>query len=85
MKNKGFTLIELLAVIVVLAILAVIAVPMLLKVVDKAKRGAAQSSALGYVDAVEKAIILNPMKNLEEIKDGEYELPLDSKYNVKVK
>ena len=85
MKNKGFTLIELLAVIVVLAILAVIAVPMLLKVVDKAKRGAAQSSALGYVDAVEKAIILNPMRNLEEIKDGEYELPLDSKYNVKVK
>ena len=85
MKNKGFTLIELIAVIVVLAIIALIAVPTILKVVEKARKGAAESSALGYVDAVEKSIILNPMKNLEEIKDGEYELPMDSKYNVNVK
>lgn len=85
MKNKGFTLIELLAVIVILAVIAVIAVPTILKVVEKSKKGAAESSAYGYIDAVEKALVLNQVKGLEEIKDGEYELPLDSKYNVNVK
>ena len=56
MKNKGFTLIELLAVIVILAIIALIATPTILGVIEKAKKGAAESSALGYIDAVEKAI-----------------------------
>ena len=59
MKNKGFTLIELLAVIVILAIIALIATPMILGVIDTAKRGSAESAALGYVDAVEKSIMLN--------------------------
>jgi len=40
MKKKGFTLIELLAVIVILAIIALIATPIILGVIDKAKRGA---------------------------------------------
>ena len=57
MKNKGFTLIELLAVIVILAIIALIATPMILGVIDTAKQGAAKSAALGYIDAVEKAIM----------------------------
>ena len=56
--KKGFTLIELLAVIVILAIIALIATPMILGVIDDAKQGAAKSSALGYIDAVEKATIL---------------------------
>ena len=43
MKNKGFTLIELLAVIVILAIIALIATPMILGVIDTAKRGSAES------------------------------------------
>ena len=55
MKNKGFTLIELLAVIVILAIIALIATPMILGVIDTAKRGSAESSALGYVESVEKS------------------------------
>ena len=58
MKNKGFTLIELLAVIVILAIIALIATPMILGVIDTAKRGSAESSALGYVESVEKSIMI---------------------------
>ena len=54
MKNKkGFTLIELLAVIVILAIIALIATPIILNMINKAKKNAARSSALGYVDAIE--------------------------------
>ena len=59
MKNKGFTLIELLAVIVILAIIALIATPMILGVIDTAKKGSAESAALGYIDAVEKTIMLS--------------------------
>lgn len=57
-SNKGFTLIELLAVIVILAIIALIATPIILDVIDTAKKGAKESSALGYVDAVEKQVML---------------------------
>ena len=54
MKNrKGFTLIELLAVIVILAIIALIAVPIVLNMITQARRSAARSAALGYVDAIE--------------------------------
>ena len=59
MKQKGFTLIELLAVIVILAVIALIATPMILNVIDTAKRGSAESAALGYVEAVEKAVMLS--------------------------
>lgn len=57
-SNKGFTLIELLAVIVILAIIALIATPIILDVIDTAKKGAKESSALGYVDAVEKQVMI---------------------------
>ena len=54
MKNKkGFTLIELLAVIVILAIIALIAVPIVLNMINSARKSAARSAALGYVDAIE--------------------------------
>ncbi len=54
MKNKkGFTLIELLAVIVILAIIALIAVPIVLNMIEQARKSAARSAALGYVDAIE--------------------------------
>ena len=56
MKQKnGFTLIELLAVIVILAIIALIATPMILSVIDSAKKGAVESSTYGYIDAIEKS------------------------------
>ena len=55
MRNKkGFTLIELLAVIVILAIIALIATPMIMDVIDKARKGAVENSALGYVEGIEK-------------------------------
>ena len=57
--NKGFTLIELLAVIVILAIIALIATPTILGVIETARKGAAESSALGYIDAVEKQIAID--------------------------
>ena len=60
-QKNGFTLIELLAVIVILAIIALIAVPMILNVVEKARKGAAVSSAYGYIDAIEKYITLHDL------------------------
>ena len=71
MKKKGFTLIELLAVILVLAIIAIIAVPQILGVIDKAKEGAAKSSALGYIDALEKKVALSILQG-ETFEDREY-------------
>ena len=85
MKQKGFTLIELLAVIVILAIIALIAVPVILNVIEKSKIGAAEQSAQGYVDAVEKQIVTNKVKNENLIEEGEYtKAQLDEK-NVKIK
>ena len=55
MNKKGFTLVELLAIIVILAIIAVITVPIVLNVIENSRKGAARSSALGYVDAIKLA------------------------------
>ena len=52
-NNKGFTLIELLAVIVILAIIALIATPIILNMINDARKNSAKSSALGYVDSIE--------------------------------
>ena len=73
-NTKGFTLIELLAVIVILAIIALIATPMILGVIDSAKKGAAESSAYGYLDAVEKSSLQNVLKdaNTSGLVDGTY-------------
>ena len=70
-SNKGFTLIELLAVIVILAIIALIATPMILGVVETARKGAAESSVLGFVDAVEKQVMINELEE-NAIVDGTY-------------
>ena len=52
-KKKGFTLIELLAVIVILAIIALIATPIILNMINDAKKSAAKDSAYGYIEAIE--------------------------------
>lgn len=49
--KKGFTLIELLAVIIILAVIALIATPVVLNVVEDAKKEAAKNSAYGIIDA----------------------------------
>ena len=64
MKNKkGFTLIELLAVIVILAIIALIAVPIILNMINSARKSAARSSALGYIDSIEYYAGFNQISN----------------------
>ena len=69
MKQKGFTLIELLAVTVVLAIIALIATPMILGVVSNAKKGGAESSALGWIDAVEKYFVTTMVQEPDAIQE----------------
>ena len=56
MNSKGFTLIELLAVIVILAVIALIATPLIMGVIDDAKKGSAENTAYGFGKAVENAI-----------------------------
>ena len=86
MKRKGFTLIELLAVIVILAIIAMIATPTILGVIEKARKGAAEQSALGYVDAVEMQVSLNSLDlEKEDIKDGVYTVSQLKKLEVSIK
>ena len=63
MKSKGFTLIELLAVIVILAVIALIATPMILGVIDTARKGAAESSAYGYIEALENYQVMQQVTN----------------------
>ena len=66
-QNKGFTLIELLAVIVILAIIALIATPLILGVIDTAKKGAAKASAYNYADSVTNQLaidMLDPTKTV---------------------
>ena len=70
-KNKGFTLVELLAVIVILALIALIATPIILNVINDAKKQAAKDSAYGYMDAVEKYIVSSELED-KSIKDGTY-------------
>ena len=60
-NKKGFTLIELLAVIVILAIIALIATPIILNMINDARKSAAKDSAYGYIDAVEKYVTLASM------------------------
>ena len=86
MKKKGFTLIELLAVIVILAIIALIAIPVITNVIEKAKKGAAESSALGYLSAVESQVAINAVDtSKEDIVDGEYEVSVLASKGVTVK
>jgi len=66
MKNKkGFTLIELLAVIVILAIIALIATPIILNMINDARKSAAVDSAYGYIEGIEYQ---NSMSQLDSTK-----------------
>ncbi len=86
MKKKGFTLVELLAVIVILAIIALISTPIILGVIEKTRIGAAEQSALGYIDAVEKQIVYNQVKeNQTEIVDKTYTVEELKKLGVSIK
>ncbi len=61
--KKGFTLIELLAVIVILAIIALIAVPIILNIIDDARKQSDKRSIEMYGDAVKNAVADYSLKN----------------------
>ena len=65
MKKRGFTLIELLAVIVVLAIIALIATPIVMNVINDAKKGSAEASARLIGSVGRTHYVNNIMKNEE--------------------
>ena len=76
--KKGFTLIELLAVIVILAIIALIAVPIVLNIINDAKKSSQEESLKLYGKAIENGVANYLMKNptvnpetltMEDIKD----------------
>jgi len=60
--KKGFTLIELLAVIIILAIIALIATPIVLNVVDDAKKSAAESEANLVLSSINNYCAVEAMK-----------------------
>ena len=66
--NKGFTLIELLAVIVILAVIALIATPLIMGVINNARKNSARNNIYGFVKAVELSLASN---TLDE--DGDFD------------
>ena len=83
-RNKGFTLVELLAVIVILALIALIATPIILNVINDAKKQAAKDSAYGYMDAVEKYIVSSELED-KSIQDRTYSVEELNSMGVSVK
>ena len=82
--KKGFTLIELLATIVILSIITLIAVPRISYVVNKARKSAAKTSVIGYIDAVDKqqSFNFNDSKAENNILAGFYQVPFDDVYDI---
>ena len=64
-NKKGFTLIELLAVIVILAIIALITVPVVINIINNAKKGAAEDSTYGVMEAAKLFWVQNNVENTE--------------------
>ena len=78
--KKGFTLVELLAVIVVLAVISLIATPMILGVIETAKKSAAVESVNGILDAADKYMITSMLKGG---KSTRFDFPEDTKLSYK--
>ena len=60
--KKGFTLIELLAVIIILAIVALIATPIILNVIDDARKSAAKSETSMVLSGIQSYCATEDMK-----------------------
>ena len=76
-KKSGFTLIELLAVIVILAIIALIATPIIMGVIEDARKGANKDAALGFGKAVENTIATQLIKCPDMLVDEIHEETID--------
>ena len=84
MKNKGFTLIELLAVIVILAIIALIATPIILGIINNARKESQERSVELYATAVKNGIALSQLNTGTSVKAGKYTsstLPFEVSYD----
>ena len=79
--KKGFTLIELLAVIIILAVIALIATPIVLNVVDSAKKSARKSSVAGFADAMKLGVSDYMFQNSGELPTIDEDF--QKKYNSK--
>jgi len=77
MNKKGFTLIELLAVIVILAIIALITAPIILGVIENARKDSAKDKAWGTIKAVELAY------TQDQVKDSTYKIGTPVTFNNK--
>ena len=69
--KKGFTLIELLAVIIILAIVALIATPIILDVVEDARKSAAKSEASMILSGIQSYCATEDMKQQMGSLEGE--------------
>jgi len=84
MKKNGFTLIELLAVIVILAIIALIATPIILGIINDARKESQERSIELYASAVRNGIAAYQLREGKEVKAGTYTsetLPFDVEYD----
>ena len=90
MKKNGFTLIELLAVIVILAIIALIATPIILGIINDARKESNERSAELYASAVKNAIAAYQLtgthapiyfSDLNVQKDGDVECAIEKLYS----
>ena len=84
MKKNGFTLIELLAVIVILAIIALIATPIILGIINDARRESQERSIELYATAVKNGIALSQLNTGLSTKAGSYTsntLPFEVEYS----
>ena len=80
MRKNGFTLIELLAVIVILAIIALIATPIILGIINDARKESQERSVELYASAVRNGIAAYQLREMKEVAAGTYTsetLPFD--------
>jgi len=82
-KRNGFTLIELLAVIAILAIILLIAVPMILSVINNAKKSAFASSCkmISVINNAKKSAFASSCKMIVSAAEKHYALGLATSTN----
>ena len=84
MKRNGFTLIELLAVIVILAIIALIATPIILGIINDARKESQERNVELYASAIRNGIAAYQLREMKEVAAGSYtseELPFEVEYD----